>query len=102
MASDITSYNVQGYIHKLENLEEYEFPFERLRRVEEEFKDNKGSEEEKKIEEVNEEDEEDKEGEEIDSAKDMVKKLQTPSRTLDLNEIEEEKADTSTQATESQ
>jgi Domain of unknown function (DUF4471) len=35
MAFDISAYNVQGYIHKLENLQQYEFPFERLRRVEE-------------------------------------------------------------------
>jgi hypothetical protein len=35
MASDISSYNVQGFIHKLETLRDYEFPFERLRAVEE-------------------------------------------------------------------
>ena len=37
MAFDISAYNVQGYIHKLENLQQYEFPFERLRRVEEQY-----------------------------------------------------------------
>jgi hypothetical protein len=32
---------VQGYIHKLETLKPYEFPFERLRRVEEQYKGKK-------------------------------------------------------------
>lgn len=38
MASDICGYNVQGYIYKLETLKDYEFPFERLRMVEEQYK----------------------------------------------------------------
>lgn len=48
MAFDISAYNVQGYIHKMENLQQYEFPFERLRRVEEQYMG-------KKIKKVNEE-----------------------------------------------
>jgi len=35
MACDVSGYNVQSYIHKLELLTPYVFPFERLRRVEE-------------------------------------------------------------------
>ncbi len=35
MACDVSGYNVQGYMHKIEALERYEFPFERLKRVEE-------------------------------------------------------------------
>ena len=31
--SDISEYNVQQYIHKLEELERYEYPFERLKHV---------------------------------------------------------------------
>ena len=31
--ADISEYNVQGYIQKLEDLNEYEFPFERLRHI---------------------------------------------------------------------
>lgn len=27
MACDISAYNVQGYVHKLETLRTYEFPF---------------------------------------------------------------------------
>lgn len=42
MACDISAYNVQGYIHKLETLRPYEFPFERLKRVEESYKGKKG------------------------------------------------------------
>ena len=41
MACDISAYNVQGYIHKLETLKDYEFPFERLRRVEEQYRGKK-------------------------------------------------------------
>ena len=41
MACDVSAYNVQGYIHKLETLKPYEFPFERLRRVEEQYKGKK-------------------------------------------------------------
>lgn len=31
--ADISEYNVQAYIHKLELLEEYEYPFERLKHI---------------------------------------------------------------------
>lgn len=41
MACDISAYNVQGYIHKLETLTDYQFPFERLRRVEEQYQGKK-------------------------------------------------------------
>jgi len=39
MASDIAAYNIQGWIHKLETLKKYEYPFERLKRIQEEYKD---------------------------------------------------------------
>ena len=41
MACDVSGYNVQSYIHKLELLAPYIFPFERLRRVEEQYKGKK-------------------------------------------------------------
>ena len=60
-ASDVCAYNVQGYIHKLETLEEYVYPFERLKRIEKEYeKEEDKKEEDKKIEEVDEKEEEDK------------------------------------------
>jgi Domain of unknown function (DUF4471) len=68
MAADISGYNVQGYIHKLETLKPYEFPFERLRRVEESYgakskkvKDKDGNE---KIVDASSDEEEDKKEEE--------------------------------------
>jgi len=41
MACDVSGYNVQSYIHKLELLTPYIFPFERLRRVEEQYQGKK-------------------------------------------------------------
>jgi len=35
MASDISGYNVQNAIHRLEKADRYEFPFERLKHIEE-------------------------------------------------------------------
>jgi dynein assembly factor 3 len=37
MASDISAYNVQAYIHKLEKLTKYEYPFERLKHIEKQY-----------------------------------------------------------------
>ena len=52
MTSDISAYTVQGYIHKLETLNRYEYPFERLKRLRDQQKeDEKESAEEAKIEE---------------------------------------------------
>ena len=72
MACDISGYNLQGYIHKLETLREYEFPFERLRRVEESYqgkkkkvKDANGVEKEVVVE-SDEEEEEKKEEEDLE------------------------------------
>ena len=66
MAIDVSVYNVQGYIHKIETLEKYEYPFERLKRIENQYKEDpekkeeeKKEEEEKKLEEIKEEKEED-------------------------------------------
>ena len=66
MAADVSAYNVQGYIHKLETLKDYQFPFERLRMVEEQYqgKKKKKKDEDGKIVEVDESEEEDKENEE--------------------------------------
>lgn len=66
MACDISAYNVQGYIHKLEKLSKYEYPFERLKHIENQYKDDGGEEEKKKddeenkLEEIKEENEDDK------------------------------------------
>lgn len=56
---DICCYNVQGYIHKLETLQRYEYPFERLKHIKKEYEENKEEEkkeeeEEKKLEEITE------------------------------------------------
>ena len=52
MTSDISAYTVQGYIHKLETLNRYEYTFERLKRLRDQQKeDEKESAEEAKIEE---------------------------------------------------
>ena len=45
-------YNVQNYIHKLEKLKEFEFPFERFKKIEE--KKEEESKEEPKVEEIKE------------------------------------------------
>lgn len=34
MASDITAYNVQQYIHNIDKLVKYVYPFERLKHIE--------------------------------------------------------------------
>ncbi len=61
MASDISSYNVQGWLHKLETLTTYEYPFERLKRIKEEYKDQAdvpdSTATEKKLEEIKEQEE---------------------------------------------
>ena len=50
-AADISLYIVQRYIHKLEELVDYDFPFERIRHIEEQYgyhdKDKKKEEQEK-------------------------------------------------------
>ena len=50
--ADISEYNVQSYIHKLEELEEYEYPFERLRHVLGDQFDKESKKEELKKEDV--------------------------------------------------
>lgn len=52
MASDISAYNVQSYIHKLEKLEKYQYPFERLKHIEKQYAETGSdpNEEEKKEE----------------------------------------------------
>lgn len=60
MASDISAYNVQQYIHKLEKLSKYEYPFERLKHIENQYKPDPEEEEKKdgddsnKLEEIKE------------------------------------------------
>ena len=72
-------YNVQNYIHKMEELKEFDFPFERFKRIEE--KKQEESKEEPKIEEIK--DEPQNEGD------DIVKKLTTPASTIRLDEVQE-------------
>lgn len=72
MACDISAYNVQGYIHKLETLREYEFPFERLRRVEESYGGKQKTVKNKDGKDVrvdNEEEEEEEEEEKLEAIK---------------------------------
>ena len=58
-SSDISNFNVQYYIQKLEEESEYEFPFTRIKQVEERLNDLAGSDdeeekkEEPKVEELN-------------------------------------------------
>lgn len=50
MAGDISAYNVQSFIYKIENLKKWEYPFERLKHIKKQY-DEMGSdpnEEEKK------------------------------------------------------
>mmetsp|Transcript_17179 Transcript_17179/g.16398 ORF Transcript_17179/g.16398 Transcript_17179/m.16398 type:complete len:132 (+) Transcript_17179:661-1056(+) len=55
-ASDVSEYNLQGYIYKLENLQEYTYPFERLKQIQKQYGYKEG-EEESKIKEVEEDEE---------------------------------------------
>jgi len=77
-AADISLYIVQRYIHKLQELEDYDFPFERIKHIEEQYgyndKDKKKKEneeeekEEPKIQELTEEEAKEEE-EKIDTTK---------------------------------
>lgn len=61
MASDISVYNFNNYTYKIENVKEYEYPFERLKAVEEQYKDDgkdkEGETKEEKLEEIKEDQE---------------------------------------------
>lgn len=46
--ADISEYNVHAYIHKLEDLEKYDYPFERLKEILGDQYDKKEKEEKKK------------------------------------------------------
>jgi len=81
MAADVSGYNVQGYIHKLETLRRYEFPFERLKRVEEQYagkkkkvKDEQGV--EKEVDASSSDEEEEKKKEEEEQALEEIKESQ--------------------------
>lgn len=86
MSTDVSAYNVQGYIHKLETLKEYLYPFERLKKVKESIT---GKEEE----------EEPREEEKKDpfDTKDMLDKLTKPGKTITFTD-EDEKADNTAQS----
>ena len=45
----MSEYNLQGYIYKLENLQEYTYPFERLKQIQKEYGYKEGEEEKSKI-----------------------------------------------------
>ena len=74
-SSDFAMFNVQSYITKLEDLVDYDFPFERIKQVEKNLNKMAGDEETKeepKIEEIKEEDEE--EGKEEQKEKTLEEK----------------------------
>ncbi|CDW85452.1 arf-like ras superfamily gtpase [Stylonychia lemnae] len=137
MCSDICAYSIGKYMHQLEKLTKFEYPFERLKHIEDQYKEEKKEdekeEEEKKLEDIKEEDEnqqdeeykqeeekkqlledeqqlegeenkDDTTNEQIEqNAKNLVKELQKPQKTIDLSAISEEISDTiSTQASETQ
>jgi len=84
-SADFALFNVQNYITILEDLQEYHFPFTRIKQVEKQHDDLAGvdEEEEKKTEEI-------KEGEETKSeAEAMLEKLKTPGKSIDLESIDE-------------
>jgi len=62
-AADIALYIVQRYIHKLEELEDYDYPFERIKHIEEQYghkskedkKEEETKEDEPKVQELTEE-----------------------------------------------
>jgi hypothetical protein len=66
-------YNVQNYIHKLEVLKEWDFPFERFKHIEEVKKEEQ---EEPKVEEIKDE-----------QSGDMLEKLQKPSKSIRLDTV---------------
>ena len=67
---DVTEYNVQAYIHKLEQMNEYEFPFERLKHIlGKQYDDPKKKQKKEGEMDKIEEDEEDQKEEEEDEKK---------------------------------
>lgn len=91
---------MQYYIQKLEDLSEYNFPFTRIKQVEEELKNGAGEEEEKeepKTEEIK-EDEEEKKDNITKQAEKMVDKFKKPPKKIDLESIDEGDVGESTQA----
>jgi hypothetical protein len=66
-------YNLQNYIAKLEDLKEWQFPFERFKHIQK----KEETKEEPKVEELN------------DDNNDLLKKLTTPAKTVNLDDIKE-------------
>ena len=83
-ASDVAMYNVQNYIHKLEELKDFDFPFERFKHIEKQQEEE--TKEEPKVEEI-------KDEEEIKSpttqAEEVLKKLSQQPKTVKFDDIEE-------------
>ncbi len=77
-------FNVQYYIQKLEDMTEYEFPFERKKRITEELTGLSEG-ELPKTEEIKEE------------KKDIAETLSKPSKTIDLSNVDEGSVGESTQ-----
>lgn len=89
----MTKYNVQYYIHMFEELKEYDFPFERVKNIKEQY--GGGKKEEKKeeaeedkepqVQEVTEE-----EAKEIEKGpKDSTEHLTKGAKTIDLSAFDE-------------
>jgi hypothetical protein len=69
-------YNVQNYINKLEELKEWDFPFERFKHIEEVKKEE--AKEEPKVEEIKD-----------DGTTDVVEQLQKPKKKIRLDTVVE-------------
>ena len=92
-SADFAMFNVQNYITILEDLQEYNFPFTRIKQVERQLDamagdDGAAEEEEKKTEEINDDEEEKKEETKTEAEK-MVEKLKKPGKSIDLESIDE-------------
>ena len=94
MASDVAGYNVQGYIHKLELLTPYIFPFERLRRVEEQYAGKKkkvtGKDGKEKIVDGSSSESEDEEKKAEEEKKEEEKKEEEKKEEEKLEDIKEQ------------
>jgi dynein assembly factor 3 len=92
---DVSKFNVQYYIQKLEDLTEYHFPFEKVKHIKEQLSSmaTDKDDDEPKVEEVTEEEakkiEESKTFSVKDDIKEAAKKLQQPGKQINLSNVDE-------------